>query len=352
MSDNLNQENTSFLESVDRISKKVFENATTSEIALTPDAYKVWYEYFKGLNKHLIAEIKDLVISKEKFEPAIHQALFKKHFAPPDSHDIEEVHHETQAMISKIFTEMLQATKNTTEFNDKIQEYSLKVHDATKVSDLRQTIKNMLKDTAEIVASNKHLSEKLNEATQQTEKLKEKIQITEKEATVDALTGLNNRKAFDKKINELYREFELSGAIFSAIFADVDFFKKFNDTYGHKVGDLVLQEVAKILKQGVKGGDFPARYGGEEFVVLLPTTSLDGARIVSEQLRIHIASKKPYNKKTGEVFSKITASFGVAEMKTGDTPESIMVRADKALYLAKESGRNKVTTESELEEGK
>lgn len=351
MSDNLNQENSSCLEAVDRISKKVFKNAEKAKISLTPDAYKVWYEYFKGLNKHLIAEIKDLVIAKQKFEPAIHQALYKKHFAPPDSHDMEEVQHATQTMISEVFSELLQANKNTTDFNDKIQDHSHKLRDATKASDLQQTINNILKDTAEIVASNQQLKTKLDEATRQTEKLKEKIKITEKEATIDALTAINNRKAFDKKIDELYQEFESSGTIFSAVFVDIDFFKKFNDTYGHKVGDLVLQAVAKILKQGVKGGDFPARYGGEEFVILLPATSLDGARIVSEQLRIHIASKKPYNKKTGEVFSKITASFGVAEMKTGDTPESIMARADKALYLAKDSGRNRVKTESELEEG-
>ena len=102
---------------------------------------------------------------------------------------------------------------------------------------------------------------------------------------------MHNRKALDKKLKELYDEFKEKGTLFSAMMVDIDFFKKFNDTYGHKIGDEVLNIVGSILKESVKGKDFAARYGGEEFVVLLPDTILPNASIVGEQNGKHCRAK-------------------------------------------------------------
>ena len=162
------------------------------------------------------------------------------------------------------------------------------------------------------------------------------------------LPALHNRKALDKKLRELYDEFREKGTIFSAMMVDIDFFKKFNDTYGHKIGDEVLHIVGSTLKESVKGKDFAARYGGEEFIVLLPDTILSNASIVGEQIREALSGKSLKLKKTGQKIENITASFGVSQIHPNDTIDAVIERADKALYHAKDSGRNTVKTEKDL----
>lgn len=117
--------------------------------------------------------------------------------------------------------------------------------------------------------SSARLEKSLEEATSHTENLKRRLEKTEKESMIDALTGLHNRKAFDRKLKDLFEEYVESGATFSVVMLDIDFFKKFNNRYGHKIGDGVLQKVGTTLYECLKGRDFPARYGGEEFIVLL-----------------------------------------------------------------------------------
>ena len=118
--------------------------------------------------------------------------------------------------------------------------------------------------------------------------------------------------------------------------------------YGHKVGDEVLNHVGSIMRNTLKGKDFPARYGGEEFIVLLPTTLLDNACILAEQLRKNIFMKKLKLTRTGERIDTITVSLGVSEIKPKDTVDSLIERVDKALYLAKNSGRNNYKSEKDL----
>ncbi len=130
---------------------------------------------------------------------------------------------------------------------------------------------------------------------------------------------------------------------------DIDHFKKFNDTFGHQVGDEVLKVVARTLKEGVKGRDTPARYGGEEFAVILPQTSLKNAVVVAEQIRTTLASRKLQNRKTGADYGFVTLSIGVSKYRFGESLEALIQRADEALYLGKNRGRNRVVEESELE---
>jgi diguanylate cyclase (GGDEF)-like protein len=123
---------------------------------------------------------------------------------------------------------------------------------------------------------------------------------------------------------------------FSVIFSDVDFFKSINDTYGHTVGDRVLIELAKLLQHESCAGELVARYGGEEFVILCPTTKLEQAVRRAERLRVAVERSAM----GGLNETSVTASFGVAQVEAGDSVESILRRADKALYMAKASGRN------------
>lgn len=161
-------------------------------------------------------------------------------------------------------------------------------------------------------------------------------------SSTDVLTGLNNRLKFSEEIQRAIDTAKRYAHAMSVIMIDLDHFKKINDTQGHAFGDNVLVRVAHILKQRVRGPDVSARWGGEEFVVACPHTDLEGTRQLAEFLRQAIVVDKL---KDGSVLS---ASFGVAQLQPDDTLETLMERADAALYKSKRDGRNRVTTENEL----
>jgi len=331
------------------LAKKVVARAAKAKFSLTPQAYCVWFGYYEGTNGELIKELGELEATGKAFTEEIHDNLYKKYFLPEDEEGVvAQVQEQTQHLLEGVLGGLLDANKNTAQFGGQLGNYAQKLKKATKVSDVQGIMKNLLQDTAQMAASSKQLESKLEEATKQAEALRQQLHQTEEEATRDGLTKLHNRKAFDGKLAELFDDFKKGKGYFSVVFLDIDFFKKFNDTYGHQVGDLVLQTVGGILHNSVKGSDFPARYGGEEFIVLLPSTVLENAKLVAEQLRVKISVKKPKKSATGEVFERITASLGVSQVRPEDTPESVVARADKALYFAKESGRNNVKTEREL----
>lgn len=154
---------------------------------------------------------------------------------------------------------------------------------------------------------------------------------------LDPLTDLFNRRKVNKYIDEHHSLFERYGDTYSVIMIDIDHFKSINDTYGHNVGDTVLKELAKVLRDSVRHTDHAARWGGEEFLILCPKTTLEHAAILAEMLREKVAAH-PF-----ETLVCITASFGVAEVRPGDTIDTLIQRADVALYAAKESGRNRVS---------
>lgn len=158
-------------------------------------------------------------------------------------------------------------------------------------------------------------------------------------AHTDALTGVGNRTAFQSGLAREWKAARRHFAPLSLIAVDVDFFKRVNDTYGHPCGDEVLKTVARCIKESTRGSDLVYRYGGEEFMVLLADTGLDGAALLAERLRRHMEAS-PCPTEHGEL--RVTVSVGVATLLPCDTESCLLKRADQALYLAKQQGRNRV----------
>jgi len=161
----------------------------------------------------------------------------------------------------------------------------------------------------------------------------------------DELTRLFNRRYFNQKLQEEVERSRRYSRNLSLIMCDIDHFKKFNDTYGHQTGDKVLQKVAELIINNCRASDIPARYGGEEIAVILPETDINGAYRLAEKARIIIEEKA-----ADAAGTVVTVSMGVASF-TGNkkTPEDLISAADKCLYKAKESGRNRTTAENETE---
>jgi diguanylate cyclase (GGDEF)-like protein len=173
-------------------------------------------------------------------------------------------------------------------------------------------------------------------------RLKRKTDLLEKLSSIDGLTDIYNRRRFDEALDREWALAKREQTFLSLIIIDIDFFKQFNDMYGHAAGDDCLRKVAATLKTTLhRPTDFVARYGGEEFVVLLPNTDIQGAETIAEKLRIHIESLNIPHEKS-KVASTVTISLGIAATIPGDplSPKALIEIADKYLYESKENGRN------------
>jgi diguanylate cyclase (GGDEF)-like protein/PAS domain S-box-containing protein len=171
----------------------------------------------------------------------------------------------------------------------------------------------------------------------------------EKLANEDGLTRIANRRTFDNFLEQEWRRQKRAGNPVSLIMCDVDFFKKYNDTYGHQAGDMCLASIADVIKKSIhRGSDLTARYGGEEFVVLLPETDIAGARHVVDRIRSSMEEKR-ITHSNSETAPCVTLSFGIASVVPADDmlPEALIKTADQMLYRAKQQGRNRAVSADE-----
>jgi diguanylate cyclase len=338
------------LKTTAEVAKRVIPQMAQWKVPLTPENYHLWFEYSIGSDEELTRDINAIIASKKPFTSEVNKRLYDEYLGNEQNERlVERVQKETQKIFRGIVDDILITNESTSDYSHKLKEYSNKLDEVKELSEVQYIVKDMMSDTHQMAEATRNLQDKLEEATTQAEGLRQQLVKTEREALIDALTGLHNRKALDRKAKDLYDAFRKDGAGFSVIMLDIDFFKSFNDKYGHQTGDEVLRIVGSMLHDTLKGKDFPARYGGEEFVVLLPTTTLSNACVVAEQIRKNISAKTLKVIKTGESLGNITVSLGVSENNSGDTIDSVIARADKALYLAKESGRDNVKSEKDLQ---
>tara|TARA_Y100001968_G_scaffold178107_1_gene163088 strand:- start:5623 stop:6846 length:1224 start_codon:yes stop_codon:yes gene_type:complete len=229
-------------------------------------------------------------------------------------------------------------------FHDSLEKNLVRLRqaaDSVQVRSASARLQRIVDEAAEQVQEQRATTEKrIRSLSDMVRGLHEELDQVKVEAQEDALTGLFNRKSFDDRLEAEFRKARLAPYQFSLVLIDLDHFKAVNDTYGHVVGDRVLQGCGKALQEVVlRRSDFCARYGGEEMAVILADCAAEGAMKVAENLR---ASIKTVRVKAGKKEIEVTASFGIAEGCDTDLAEDLIGRADAALYIAKRSGRDKV----------
>ncbi len=234
------------------------------------------------------------------------------------------------------------AADSTGDFGQALDSLSQQITKISTPTQLKFIVTTIVDKTSEIARNSKALEGRLNESKRQIDDLHHRFETTRAESLTDGLTGLSNRKRIDQILEMEIGEAAESGQPLCLIVADIDHFKRFNDTFGHQTGDQVLRLVAQTIKTNVKGRDHAGRFGGEEFCVILPKTALGDAVVVAEQLRQAVRSRELVKKSTGEVLGHITLSLGVAEFRAGETSEKFFNRADESLYAAKGAGRDQV----------
>jgi diguanylate cyclase len=220
---------------------------------------------------------------------------------------------------------------------------------ANSPDQVKAIVQSLTKSTREMRETNKALRDRLRLSKSEISDLQQSLEAIRAESLTDPLTGLGNRKYFDRSIDVAVENALASGEPLSLLMFDIDHFKSFNDSYGHLTGDQVLRLVGMSLKQTIKGQDITARYGGEEFAVVLPNTALRQALTVADHIRRAVMAKELKKKSTGEILGRVTISVGVSMLKPDDDTDSLIERADACLYAAKRNGRNRAICEVDPE---
>jgi diguanylate cyclase len=242
-----------------------------------------------------------------------------------ESHHASKVLVHLQELASKVAFDVDKHNDQVEEINESLT--SVNNHEPKMIVDM----------VAKLIQANQQMHEKLATTENKLREQAQAIQASATEARTDALTLLVNRRAFDDELHRRCAEAARQGHVFSMIMADIDHFKDFNDTHGHVTGDEVLRAAAKMLRRKMREMDLVARYGGEEFAIILPGTVLSDAEKAALRACEGV-EKSSFNHEGKDLH--VTVSLGVAEIREKEDGISLVARADKALYAAKQDGRN------------
>jgi diguanylate cyclase (GGDEF)-like protein len=214
----------------------------------------------------------------------------------------------------------------------------------------RRDLDSLVTANLALLAQAEEMDQKNRELTETRRQLEHRNRDLERLSALDTLTQIANRRRFDLVLRQEWRRSARDESPLSLVFCDIDHFKRFNDTYGHQAGDECLIRVAQAMEETLnRPADLVARYGGEEFIALLVDTGLEGARMLAERMRARVEALKVEHRASG-VASHLTVSLGVASVvpRPAVRPEDLVDLADRALYAAKEGGRNRVVAADEL----
>lgn len=331
------------IEKASKYAAQAFEKIQTEGLSPIPENFELWYVYFSGENPEVTRAIDILTGTGQKLTDERCYELHERFLSDTAENDrVKQAGDKIQSTIKTVNTVVSNVKTATSKYNTTLNEASQKITSKASKEEVERAVREIMAGTQDMMQQNQALEQELSKSSAAMKELQRDLDQVRKEALTDSLTNLSNRKAFDAEIRKIAKESAENGETFSLVMMDIDYFKSFNDSYGHQVGDQVLRLVARTLVEGVKGKDMAARFGGEEFALILPETNSQGALKVADNLRKAVAGKEVINRNTGDKLGRITMSGGVAQFIPGESIEDLIERADAALYTAKHNGRNQI----------
>ncbi|HGS4805008.1 TPA: GGDEF domain-containing protein [Vibrio parahaemolyticus] len=322
--------------------KKAVPLMIKNHVAATPANYALWYTYVDKTIPELNFEMDEVLEHYGICPPAANKQLYNNYVARRAETSLEDLKTNVEVLLHEVSSSMSDTLSDTSSFSamvnksfnklEKVEDNSLSIEEVMVV------IRQLVAESHEIRHSTKFLNHQLTNASEEISRLKNQLAEVQKDALFDGLSNLYNRRAFDTDLSMLIN----ANQAMTLILLDIDHFKAFNDNYGHLFGDTVLKAIARRLQQSCRDGVSAYRFGGEEFALIVPNKSLRIARQYADTLRRMIEKLRVRDKRSGTQVHSITASFGVAEFEVGDTVDSLVNKADKQLYEAKQLGRNRV----------
>jgi diguanylate cyclase len=314
----------------------------------TPNNFHVWFKYCLGSSPELKRTIDILIGNKRKFDAATNHDLFATYAGYQVVAEDAVINNASQQLHS-VMTSAKQFLTTAIADNRTQMQAINDVTERTEAGvDPRSLVESLMSELAKAAARAARLEASFGEKTRELDAIRDSLNKSEERAKTDTLTGLPNRRALEEFFRNAQMAAMEKGEPLSILLIDIDHFKRFNDNFGHGVGDQVLRLVAKALRERVREFDLPARYGGEELIAVLPGADLAACTAVSERIRRAISKCQITRRSNGEILPGITVSIGVGQFQYGEAMADLIDRCDRALYLAKKTGRNRVVSENEL----
>lgn len=319
----------------------------THNVPATPANYEMWVNHLLGLRPDLSLEINARIEKAEPFTDDFNEELFERHFASTRlSVQVLEASETIARELADVAATLRDAGAQTTAYSGELGQAATSLENCKDTASLKSVVAQLASATRDMARRNTELSQQMSTSARQVESLQATLQTVRVEALTDSLTGLGNRKQFDAALK---REVEnADGGDLCLLMCDIDHFKRFNDTWGHLVGDQVIRFISHALRTAPRGDGLATRYGGEEFAIILPRTDLTQAAALASSINNTVKSRRLSRRSTGEAIGTVTVSIGVAKYRPGEHLTDLIARADACLYESKRNGRDRVTVETPL----
>lgn len=327
--------------------KQALPQMMQHQLAPNPINYALWYHHVDRRDPALSGEMERLIEAQGTYSAQQGWSLFQRHVLAVDQSEQQRALAQLHALAAHLLNQLGQSIDSSASFDGELKRAAEGLATASDATDLQQIAALLTRSVDTLTQANQQFHQQMQGASEQMEQLRCELEQARDAADRDPLTRLLNRQAFEREFHRL-RANTTNQAPMTLLFCDIDHFKRFNDDYGHLMGDRVLQRAATLMQDGLPADGLAARFGGEEFALLLPGSDLPQAVAIAEQIRRRLLQLRVKVKNSERVLDNISASFGVAELAAGDSLESLLERADRALYAAKRGGRNRVLSERDM----
>ena len=310
-----------------------------------PISYAVWYEYAKGARPELRQHIDNEIKRHERLSVALTYTIYSRYLVEPAEQALMTARTNLLELVEQVSHAVHEAKQDTGGFDTRLAAFQQQLATAASIQDLGGHVASMLAQTQRVSEGFGKLTTQLDQSKTEVKRLTEELHRIREDASTDVLSGLLNRRGFDRELKRMAPKPGASEGTLALIMLDIDHFKRVNDTYGHPLGDRVIAAVGQSIRECVGQAGVAARYGGEEFAVLLPSQKIEIAERLAQSIRKRVEQGTIRRRHGEEPIDGVTVSAGVAVWHREDDTSSLIERADRALYASKRAGRNRVTVD-------
>ena len=326
------------------LARQAIEDMEQRGVWPTPQNYELWIHILGDPTSELAREVERLSADGETITDLVGESLAATYLPKARLNDqIRDTGERLNRELASVAEAIKQAHETSEQYGQTLAGAGRELAAETEPGAIGRLVETLSDATREAGLENKSLEQRLEESTAEVSRLKGHLEQVSREATIDGLTNLANRRAFDDALESACENARSKSELLTLAVLDIDHFKKFNDTWGHQTGDQVLRYVASVIARLAAAPRFAARYGGEEFAVIFPSERLPEVVRTLEEIRVEVCSRTLKRRSTNEDLGAITISAGLAQFRPDEETVSLVERADEALYASKRTGRNCVT---------